>query len=156
MIKVCIQHRFAFPVEEVFPAVVDLTRLPQIPGLLQTTRVIAAPGAEPDGIGAQREIDLGLVWFREEIVGFEHLRQLDYLIREARPHFEHVEGRFAFASVPGGTLVTWSSSIRLPLPLADGVLAGFYRGMIAGAFRSGLLLMELQLKLARRRAAAGA
>ncbi len=125
MKTVTVHHTFKAPIEAVFEAVTNSTRLPSVLG--QGIRiVIPAAGPDPDGVGAIREVNAWPVWFREEITRFERPYRMDYHILEVRPHFEHLDGKFLFESVTGGTRVTWTTSVRF-----TGALAGL-KSAVAG------------------------
>lgn len=118
MKTVTVHHTFNAPIEAVFETLTNSANLPTLLGL--GIRILRrSDGPDADGVGALREVNAGLLWFREEITAFERPHRMDYHIVEVRPHFEHLHGSFLFEEVTGGTRVTWTSTIRF-----TGVLAG--------------------------------
>lgn len=113
MKTITVHHTFKAPIERVFETMTNSAELPSLFGM-GIRIAVRAPGPDADGVGALRDINAGLIRFREEITAFERPYRMDYRILEVTPHFEHLHGSFLFESVPGGTQVTWTSTIRFP------------------------------------------
>lgn len=140
MKTVAVHHTFNAPIEAVFEAVTNSARMPSVLG--QGIRIISpAVGPDPDGVGAIREVNVWPVWFREEITRFERPHRLDYHIMEVRPHFEHLDGKFLFEAVPGGTRVTWTTTVRFLGPFA-GLKAALAGPMTAATFKAVLVAVD--------------
>jgi len=95
-----------------------------------------------NGLGAVREIDLGIGKLTEKVTSFSRPNHWDYQFLEWPLPYVHAGGRMSFESVPGGTMVTWESSVdgnvslikRKALPLVAWLGAG------------SLKLLALQMK----------
>ncbi|MFE7723332.1 SRPBCC family protein [Nocardia rhizosphaerihabitans] len=108
------QRSIAAPIEVVFDAYTDHAALALVPGILSAT--VVRPGdTEPNGLGAIREVNAGIAWFREEITAFDRPVLMEYRIRKALPPLQHRLGRVEFESTsPGTTLITWTSEFDSP------------------------------------------
>lgn len=154
MIEVVVRRRFAAPLEQVFRAVTDSAQYPEIPGIVSVRPVRVVDGPYADGVGTEREVTLGLVWFREEIVGMNYPRRMDYRIRESKPAFDHRQGSFEFVAVPGGTEVIWRSQFSVESRLPAALAGRLYGGVVKAAFAATLLVFSRRLGRGKSPAAA--
>ncbi|NYJ01793.1 uncharacterized protein YndB with AHSA1/START domain [Nocardioides thalensis] len=117
------------PIEEVFEAYTDHERLADLPMVISAK--VTVPGrTEKNGLGAVREVNGGLIWLREEMVGWERPTLMEYSITRSRPASTHELGRVEFSEVPGGTKVVWTTRFGLENKMLAVAEAGF-----AAAFR---------------------
>lgn len=115
MTVVKVQRSIDAPIEVVFDAYTDHASLALVPGIVSAT--VVRPGdTEPNGLGAIREVNAGIAWFREEITAFDRPVLMEYRIRKARPPLRHRLGRVEFEPTsPGTTLITWTSEFDSPV-----------------------------------------
>lgn len=133
------------PIEDVFEAYTDHERLADLPMVI-SARVTVPGETERNGLGAVREVNGGLIWLREEVVGWERPTLMEYSIIKSRPASTHEVGRVEFATVPGGTRVTWTTRFGLSNRLLAVGEVGF-----ATAFR---VIFAMTLAQVERRAIA--
>jgi uncharacterized protein YndB with AHSA1/START domain len=107
------------PIEQVFDRLTDLDNYATFPGV-RRARIVRAGTPLKNGVGAIREVDARLFWMQEEILGFERPHRMDYRIRKSRPGIRHESGHMHLQATAAGTLVTWSSTFAMPLPLLTG------------------------------------
>jgi uncharacterized protein YndB with AHSA1/START domain len=111
------------PIERVFDQLTDLANYTAFPGV-RRTRFVKEGLQEKNGVGAIREVDAGVFWLQEEIVGFERPFRMDYRIRQSRPRIRHESGRMQLRQIADGTEVTWTSTFTVPLPLVGRIAEG--------------------------------
>lgn len=108
---------------------------------VKNTRLIEPGKPEAaNGLGAVRELDLGVAFFREQVTGFKRPHYWDYKFIDWPLPFAHVGGRMSFEAVAGGTRMTWQSTIE-----AHGVISPVLP-VLAGLTSSGLKLLSIQMK----------
>lgn len=100
---------------------------------------------EPNGNGAVRRIDLGAVWFEEEISNFNRPTSMDYRILRSRPPIEHESGQIRLEETAQGTRVTWTSVFRIRIPVVGRVLSPFAAKAGTKAFGSMLKAIDRRL-----------
>ena len=116
------------PIDVVFDAYTDHQEaFGRVPGIL-SAKVVKPGKTEFNGLGAIREINGGVAWFREEITAFDRPHRMDYQILKSIPPIRHDLGRVEFIATPEGTVVNWTSVFHFAVPLVGGVL-----GRIAAA-----------------------
>lgn len=148
MYTLSVARTFPAPIADVFDAYTDHAAMAEIPGV-RSARVVRPGDRDPNGLGAIREIDLGLVWLREEIVGFDRPNRMEYHILKSRPPADHHFGRVDFAEAAEGTVVTWTTVFSLPLPVV-GKLAEVASGIVFGlAFRVTLRSVAQRVQRSR-------
>ena len=109
---------------------------------VKNTRLITPGQPEAaNGVGAVRELDLGVAFFHEQVTGFKRPHYWDYkFIDWPLPFAHHVGGRMSFEAVTGGTRMTWQSTIE-----AHGVISPLLP-VIAWLSSSGLKVLSIQMK----------
>ena len=123
------------PIEQVFALLADGEGYKRIaPRAIRTAKLVRPGATEKFGVGALREFDARVFWFREEITAFEAPNRIDYRIRASRPNMDHLGGRFQLDATPGGTKVTWTSTYRLPVPVVGALAEKLIAGPTALAF----------------------
>jgi uncharacterized protein YndB with AHSA1/START domain len=116
-----VQRTFRAPAEAVFDVLADHAGYVRFPGV-RSARVVRAGAPEPNGLGAVREIDLGLSWFEEEITAFTRPTRMEYRIVRSRPPVDHEGGCLTFRPVAGGVEVVWTTTFHVRVPLASGLV----------------------------------
>ncbi len=123
------------PIEQVFALLADGEGYKQIaPRAIRTAKLVRQGVTEKFGVGALREFDARVFWFREEITAFEAPNRIDYHIRASRPQMDHLGGFFQLDATPAGTKVTWTSTYRVPVPLVGALAEKLVAGPTALAF----------------------
>jgi len=144
---ISISHIFEAPIDEVFEAVINADKYPYVSRLVHVQRIKPASATQQDGVGTLREVELGVVWFKEEFTYFERNKQVDYKILESRPHFEHQIGSFVFKRMGKKmTRVTWSSTFYIPISIAPKLVDKVSGWMVKAAFKSALMILENKLQ----------
>ena len=111
------------PIQNVFDVLSDHAGYAAFSGI-KGARLLK-PGADNvNGLGAVRRIDLGGVWFEEEITVFDPPCRMDYRILRSRPPIEHENGSIRLEETEHGTRVTWTSKFRIRLPLIGRWMTG--------------------------------
>jgi uncharacterized protein YndB with AHSA1/START domain len=102
---------------------------------------------EKNGVGAVRHIVTQGIWFDEEITHYDRPRRFDYRIVRSNIPLEHQGGSVRLEpAAGGGTAVTWTTVMRVKLPLLGGVLTKLAGGKLGQAF--GGMLRETERRLA--------
>lgn len=126
--------------EVVFDVFTNHQTYPLLAGV-KGTRLITPGHPEPgNGRGAIREIDLGFASFQEQVTDVRRPDYWDYHFIAWPLPLTHMGGRMGFEAVPGGTRVTWESTIA-----ADG-LRGAALPALIWLNSGGLKLLAWQMK----------
>ena len=143
-----VRRTLAAPIDRVFDVISDHAGYVNFQGVRAST--VTKPGTtEPNGLGAQREVDLGVAWVREEITRFERPTRMDYRIIKSKPRMEHELGSVELVAVAGGTDVTWTTRFRVRIPVIGGLVTAI-------AARRMKRLLGVALANVEQRAAAAA
>lgn len=145
MRTITVQRTIKAPIERVFEQISDHARYKEFGGL-KDSFLVREGRTEKNGVGALREIDAGLAWFQEEITVFERPTRMDYLIVKSRPPIEHQGGSVRLRAIPEGTEVTWTSTMRIKIPLIGGLLTALAVPQLGKGF--GGMLKAIERKLA--------
>ena len=105
------------PAESVFDLLADHANYDRFRGV-RGSELLRQGEPAPNGAGAMRLVLSGPIRFEEEITAYERPSKLDYLIVRINAPFEHDGGRIRLAERGGWTKVDWSTSFRVPGPLA--------------------------------------
>lgn len=130
------------PLDRVFDALSDHAGYAGFPGVRSAAVTRRAEGDEPNGVGAVREIDTGLAWFREEVTAFQRPTRMEYVITASRPPLRHRGGVISLREEDGGTRVEWTSTFALKLPFASDLATRLAAKAMARAFESTLAAVE--------------
>ncbi len=149
MTHISVSHLFNAPINEVFEAVINADKYPYVSRLVHIERVRPASATEKDGVGTMREVELGVMWFKEEFTAFERPKRVDYIILEARPYFEHQAGSFSFKKRGTMTEVTWASSFRVPSAWQPKLVSKVSGWVAKAAFKSVLIVLDNKLQASR-------
>jgi uncharacterized protein YndB with AHSA1/START domain len=133
------------PIEKVFDVLADHANYKSFPGV-RDSRLLKEGAPDRNGVGAVRRIETPGVWFEERITAYERPRRFDYLITASQLPIEHRGGSLRFESVGGATEVTWTSTLRLKVPVIGGLLTKLAAGKLGQAF--GSMLKETERRLA--------
>ena len=133
------------PIEKVFDLLADHANYKKHFGVKES-KLIREGKPDRNGLGAVRYIDAGLMNFEEEITFYDRPRGYDYLITKCSAPLEHEGGSIRFESVGNATRVTWTSVMRMRVPLIGGLLTRILVGKIGQAF--GSMLKETERRLA--------
>lgn len=127
------------PIDIVFDEYSDHERLSDLP-LVISAKLIREGTSERNGLGAVRRVNAGLMQLQEEVTAFDRPHLMEYRITSSFPRVLHDLGRVEFASVPGGTEVSWTSisSLRLLGGRLDWILVP----LLAYLFRTTLRQVE--------------
>lgn len=152
MTDIAVKHTFQGSLDEVFDAVINTDRYPQVSRLVHIERLCVATSGEKDGVGTQREVELGVMWFKEEFTVFDRPNRVDYKIFETRPYFDHQHGSFMFKKVGHKlTEVTWSSRFVIPSHTIPPKIVSKVSGWVAkAAFKSTLMVLDKKLQEQRK------
>ncbi len=142
MKTVRVQHTFHAPIDRVFDVISDHAGYTRLPGI-KAAKVVKPGTTEHNGLGAVREISLGVPWFREEVTVFERPRRMDYRITASRPvKIDHEGGSMQLETVGDTTVVTWTSTFRIQVPVIGGVLTRLAARNMRTMFARGLAKAE--------------
>lgn len=137
-----VQHTFHAPIDRVFDVISDHAGYVRLPGI-KSAKVVKPGTTEPNGLGAVREISLGVPWFREEVTRFERPRRMDYRITSSRPlTIDHEGGSVQLETVGDTTLVTWTSTFQIKTPVIGGLLTRLAARNMRSMFAAGLAKAE--------------
>jgi uncharacterized protein YndB with AHSA1/START domain len=109
------------PIEQVFDILADHANYKSFPGIKES-KLIREGKPDKNGVGAVREIKAMGAWFQEEITHYARPTRLDYLIVKARPPMDHKGGSVRLAPHPQGCEVTWTTEVRIAIPLIGALL----------------------------------
>lgn len=151
MPSIAVSHVFNAPIEEVFEAVINADKYPYVSRLVHVERIRSASSNEKDGVGTLREVELGVVWFREEFTLFDRNKRVDYKILETRPHFDHQQGSFCFKKLGKSTEVIWSTTFNIPSNLPPKLVEKITEWLVKAAFKSTLMVLDRKLRSSKRR-----
>jgi hypothetical protein len=132
------------PIEKVFDLLADHANYKANFGVKES-KLIREGKPDRNGLGAVRYIDAGPIKFEEEVTFYDRPRGYDYLITKCSAPLEHQGGQIRFESVGGATKVTWTSVMRVKVPLLGGLLTKVLAAKIGQAFGSMLKQTERRL-----------
>ena len=133
------------PIEKVFDLLADHGNYKANFGV-KDSKLIKEGKPDKNGLGAVRWINAGPIQFEEEITAWERPKRYDYLIIKCSAPLEHQGGSLRFESVGGATKVTWTSVMRVKVPVIGGLLTRIMVGKLGQAF--GSMLKETERRLA--------
>ena len=145
MQTIVVERTINAPIEQVFDLLSDHANYKQFDGI-RDSWLVKEGTEERNGNGAVRRIDLGAVWFEEEISNFHRPTSMDYRILRSRPPIEHESGEIRLEETERGTRVTWTSVFRIRIPVVGRVLSPF--AAKAGTKAFGSMLKAIDRKLA--------
>jgi len=144
MRTITVQHTIAAPPEKIFDLLADHANYKQFPGVT-ASRLLQPGKRDKNGIGAVRQVDVGRARFVELITRYKRPSRLDYRIVKSFPPVEHKGGSISLEAADGGTVVTWTSTIRLKLPVVGGLLTPLLTAQLSKGFLHTLRAVEKKL-----------
>lgn len=132
-------------IEKVFDLLADHANYKKHFGVKES-RLLKEGKPDRNGLGAVRYIDAGPMNFEEEVTFYDRPRGFDYLITKCSVPLEHQGGQIRLESVGNATKVTWTSTMRVRVPVIGGLLTRILAGKIGQAF--GSMLKETERRLA--------
>jgi uncharacterized protein YndB with AHSA1/START domain len=145
MQTITIKQTIPAPIEQVFDIITDHANYKQLPGISDSRLVkLGSPGK--NGTGAVRWIKAGMATFTEEITRYERPTRMDYQITKSFPPVRHKCGSMRLEKTPDGTLVTWTTTVELRLPLIGRLLTPLLAAQLSKGFTE--LLQGVALRLA--------
>jgi uncharacterized protein YndB with AHSA1/START domain len=132
------------PIEKVFDLLADHGNYKANFGVKES-RLLKEGKPDRNGLGAVRYIDSGPIRFEEEVTHYDRPRRFDYLITKCSAPLEHQGGSVRLESVGSATRVTWTSVMRVKVPLLGGLLTRILANKIGQAFGSMLKAVEVRL-----------
>jgi len=144
MRTIVVRYTIQAPIEQVFDRLADHAHYDQFPGV---SKSVLTKNGKPNknGVGAIREITAGKAWFREEITAYQRPTRLDYRITDSFPPVEHLGGSVQLKKTGSTTEITWTSSIRLKVPLVGKLLTPVLAAKLAKSFKQILQTISRQL-----------
>jgi len=145
MQTITVKRTIDAPIEQVFEILSDHANYKSFPGV-KDSRLLQEGKPDRNGLGAVRRIETPGVWFVEAITAFERPRRFDYRITECSLPLEHQGGSVRCEPAGKATLVTWTTTLRIRIPLIGGLLTRLAAGKLEQAF--GAMLKETDRRLA--------
>lgn len=145
MQTITVRRSIPAPIERVFEVLSDHANYKSFPGV-KDSQLVQEGQPERNGVGALRRIETPGVWFVEAITAFERPRRFDYRITECSLPLEHQGGSVRCESRGAGTDVTWTTTMRIKVPLLGGLLTKLAAGRLEQAFAA--MLRETERRLA--------
>ena len=144
MRTVLVKRTINAPIEKVFDIISDHANYKDFPGV-KDSELVKKGKPHKNGVGAVREIDTGSVWFQEKITAYERPTRLDYQIINSRPPIEHQGGSVRLEQTADGVAVTWTTIMRIKIPLVGGLLTRFAAPQLEKAIDGLLRNIEKRL-----------
>lgn len=133
------------PIEKVFDLLADHANYKANFGVKES-KLLREGKPDRNGLGAVRYINAGPIQFEEEITAYERPRRFDYRITKCSAPLEHQGGSIRLDAAGNATRVTWTSVVRVKLPLVGGLLTRLLVAKLGQAF--GAMLKETERRLA--------
>jgi uncharacterized protein YndB with AHSA1/START domain len=145
MQTITVTYTIKAPPEKVFDLLADHANYKLFPGV-SDSKLLTPGKREKNGIGAVRQINAGPARFIEAITRYKRPSRLDYRIIKSFPPIKHEGGSIKLEAVAEGTLVTWTSTMGLRLPLVGGLLTPLLAAQLSKGFLQILKGVEKRLK----------
>ena len=144
MQTIVVKRTIKAPIEKVFDLISDHEGYRNFPGVRDAV-LVKKGRPDKNGVGAIREIDAGTAWFREEITAYQRPSRMDYKIIKSRPPIEHQGASVQLEKTTEGTTVTWSSTLRIRIPLIGGLITRLMAPQLSKAFAGTLKNIDRRL-----------
>ena len=105
------------PAAPVFDLLADHANYDRFRGI-RGSALIREGEPSPNGVAAMRKVLVGPLRFEEEVTAYERPSRLEYLIVRINAPYEHEGARIRLEEGGGWTKVDWTSTFRVPGPLA--------------------------------------
>ena len=144
MQTITVTHIIKAPPEKIFDILADHANYKLFPGI-SDSKLLTPGKRDKNGIGAVREVTVGRARFVELITRYKRPTRLDYRIVKSFPPVQHEGGSIKLEQTAAGTLITWTSTIRLRLPLIGGLLTPLLASQLSKGFLHTLKAVEKRL-----------
>ena len=111
--------------DRVFDALADYPRFFR-GGQIKYCRVTPAADPPPQGVGAVRNVQNGLIHFVERITAFQRPVRIDYLVTKCTIPLRHEGGQTVLMARGTGTEVRWTSRFVVPIPIVGGAITELF------------------------------
>lgn len=145
MQTIVVERTLRAPADKVFELLTDHANYRQFPGVTGSS-LLQEGTPERNGVGALRRIETPKGWFEETITAFERPRRFEYRIVRSSLPLEHQGGTVVCEPTADGTRVTWTTVMRVKIPLIGGWLTKLAAGALSQAF--GAMLKDADRRLA--------
>ena len=129
------QHRFDAPPERIFAALTDHVGFGRVLG--EDIRLEREGVPPPNGLGAVRVLRVRGLTIREEVVGWEQDRAMDYRVVSGAPFQNHL-GAIRFVPDGTGTRIDYRIRFDWPWYLGGAVVGGLLARTLEQAITRGL------------------
>ena len=156
MHEVCVVHDFDAGIERVFAGISDHVEFLSTSNI--QCRLVRTGDADPNGLGAMREVRKGNILFQETINAFEPPHAYEYRILALRGPFNlklpfhHERGRLELHSVDGKTRLEWTTRFRFAVPIIGNWIERKLGKSISATFVFFLKRLDMRLKESSRSA----
>jgi uncharacterized protein YndB with AHSA1/START domain len=138
MTEIVMEHRFEAAPERVFAAITDHVAFGRWVGA--DIRVERAGTPAPNGLGAIRAVGVRGLTVREEVVGWEAPRAMDYRVVSGAPFRNH-RGEIRLTPDGSGTRVDYRIRFEWPWYLGGGVVGRLLAAALEREITAGLARM---------------
>jgi uncharacterized protein YndB with AHSA1/START domain len=125
------------PVEGLFDAMADHGRYDRFRAI-SSSELIREGDVDRNGVGAVRRLRWKFLRFDEEITAYERPSRLDYRIIDVNIPLHHDGGSLLFETTATGTLVKWTSTFQITVPLLGAILGPVAGALLKRSFRQML------------------
>src|SRR5437868_6778152 len=143
MARIFLQQRFDAPPDRVFAALTDHVGFGRALG--EDIRLERQGVPAPNGLGAVRAIHARGLTIREEVVGWEPDRAMDYTVTSGAPFQSHL-GEIRLVPESAGTRVEYRIRYEWPWWLGGGVVGGLVALGLEQEIGKGLARMAAGLR----------
>jgi hypothetical protein len=144
MQTITVTHTIKASPEKIFDILADHANYKLFPGI-SDSKLLTPGKRDKNGIGAVRQIDAGRARFVELITRYKRPLRLDYRIVKSFPPVQHEGGSVKLEQIADGTRVTWTSTIRLRLPLVGQLLTPLLTAQLSKGFLQTLQAIDKRL-----------
>jgi uncharacterized protein YndB with AHSA1/START domain len=135
MVEIEVRETIAAPAGAIWALLADAAGWARWSAFIESSLDRAAPGPDPDGVGAIRRFKSRYTTTGEEVVAFEEARHLAYVVLSGMPIRDYRADVTLTPTAGGGTEITWHSTFRPKLPgtghLIGSGLRRFMRELVA-------------------------
>lgn len=136
------------PIDDVLAWLSDASNYTRSRWVVRERLVQPGDGA-PYGLGAVRHLTWLFGFFRERVTEYNAPKEFHYVVGRSLPPVRHEDGQLTFTETPAGTLVTWTTTVEMRVPLFAGFATRLLgRPLIAYTF--GKVLDAARASLAER------
>ena len=145
MVEISMRQDFTASPEQVFAAITDHVAFGR---WMKADIRVERPGEPaPNGLGAIRAVGARGLTVREEVVGWEPARAMDYRVVSGAPFRNH-RGEIRLTPVGSGTRVDYRIRFEWPWYLGGGVVGRFLAATLEREITAGLARMAADVRRA--------